>query len=86
MSLAWNVTSPQAVDTAIEHAINLGGTLLRPPQTVFWGGYNGYFADFDGHIDFDLRDDIRKLQLSYGMIPDGHPSRAFLDRLGLLVP
>jgi membrane-bound lytic murein transglycosylase B len=43
-------------------------------------------ADFDGHIDFDLRDDIRKLQLSYGMTPDGHPSRAFLDRLGLLVP
>jgi peptidoglycan lytic transglycosylase B len=43
-------------------------------------------ADFDGHLDFDLRDDIRKLQLSYGMIPDGHPSRAFLDRLGLLVP
>jgi lytic murein transglycosylase len=43
-------------------------------------------ADFDGHFDFDLRDDIRKLQLSYGMTPDGHPSRAFLDRLGLLVP
>jgi membrane-bound lytic murein transglycosylase B len=43
-------------------------------------------ADFDGHFDFDLRDDIRKLQLRYGMTPDGHPSRAFLDRLGLLVP
>ena len=43
-------------------------------------------TDFDGHFDFDLRDDIRKLQLSYGMTPDGHPSRAFLDRLGLLVP
>ncbi|HWX84502.1 MAG TPA: lytic murein transglycosylase [Xanthobacteraceae bacterium] len=43
-------------------------------------------ADFDGHFDFDLRDDIRKLQLSFGMTPDGHPSRAFLDRLGLHVP
>ena len=43
-------------------------------------------TDFDGHFDFDLRDDIRKLQRSYGMTPDGHPSRAFLDRLGLLVP
>lgn len=40
-------------------------------------------ADFDGHFDFDLRDDIRKLQQSYGMIPDGHPSRAFFQRLGL---
>jgi membrane-bound lytic murein transglycosylase B len=43
-------------------------------------------TDFDGHFDFDLRDDIRKLQRSFGMTPDGHPSRAFLDRLGLLVP
>src|SRR6202051_1620199 len=43
-------------------------------------------ADFDGHFDFDLRDDIRKLQVSHGMSPDGQPSRAFLDRLGLLVP
>jgi lytic murein transglycosylase len=43
-------------------------------------------ADFDGHFDFDLRDDIRKLQLSFGMTPDGHPSQAFLDRLGLRGP
>jgi len=43
-------------------------------------------TDFAGHFTFDLRDDIRKLQLSYGMTPDGHPSRAFLDRLGLHGP
>ena len=43
-------------------------------------------ADFDGHFDFDLRDDIRKMQLGFGMIPDGHPSRAFFDRLGLRAP
>ena len=43
-------------------------------------------ADFDGHFDFDLRDDIRKLQQSFGMTPDGHPSRAFLDRLGVRAP
>jgi membrane-bound lytic murein transglycosylase B len=43
-------------------------------------------ADFDGHFDFDLRDDIAKLQVSYGMIPDGHPSRAFFQRLGLSAP
>ena len=43
-------------------------------------------ADFDGHFDFDLRDDIRKVQQSFGMTPDGHPSRAFLDRLGLREP
>jgi membrane-bound lytic murein transglycosylase B len=43
-------------------------------------------ADFDGHFDFDLRDDIRKLQQNFGMTPDGHPSRAFFDRLGLHAP
>jgi membrane-bound lytic murein transglycosylase B len=43
-------------------------------------------ADFDGHFDFDLRDDIRKLQQGYGMIPDGHPSRALFQRLGLAAP
>jgi membrane-bound lytic murein transglycosylase B len=40
-------------------------------------------ADFDGHVDFDLRDAVRDLQQRFGMIPDGHPSRAFLDRLGV---
>ena len=40
-------------------------------------------ADFDGHFDFDLRDAIRDLQQRFGMIPDGHPSRAFLDRAGV---
>jgi len=40
-------------------------------------------ADFDGHFDFDLRDAIRDLQARFGMIPDGHPSRAFFDRAGV---
>ncbi len=26
-----------------------GGTLLKPAEDVFWGGYSGYFADPDGH-------------------------------------
>jgi peptidoglycan lytic transglycosylase B len=43
-------------------------------------------ADFDGHFDFDLRDDIRALQIKYGMVPDGHPSRGFFDRIGLFSP
>lgn len=40
-------------------------------------------ADFDGHLDFDLRDAVRDLQRKYGMIPDGHPGRDFLDRVGI---
>jgi membrane-bound lytic murein transglycosylase B len=40
-------------------------------------------ADFDGHFDFDLRDAVRDLQVRFGMVPDGHPSRAFLDHAGV---
>ncbi len=39
-------------------------------------------ADFDGHFDFELRDAVRDLQQRFGMIPDGHPSRDFLARVG----
>jgi hypothetical protein len=42
--------------------------------------------DHDGHLDFAMRDDIRTLQQSYGMVPDGYPSRAFLDRVGIHAP
>jgi lytic murein transglycosylase len=37
--------------------------------------------DFEGHIDFDLRDAIRVVQQKLGMLPDGHPTSALLDRL-----
>jgi lytic murein transglycosylase len=40
-------------------------------------------AEFEGHLDFDLRDAVRDLQQRYGMVPDGYPSHAFLDRAGV---
>lgn len=40
-------------------------------------------ADFEGHVDFDLRDNIRAEQKKLGMIPDGNPTAALLDRLGV---
>jgi membrane-bound lytic murein transglycosylase B len=40
-------------------------------------------GDFDGHLDFEMRDAIRELQTQFGMVPDGHPSRAFLERVGV---
>ena len=43
-------------------------------------------AEFNGHFDFDLRDNIRAMQIKFGMVPDGYPSRAFLDRIGLQAP
>jgi len=39
--------------------------------------------DFEGHIDFDLRDNIRAEQIKLGMLPDGNPTAAFLERLGV---
>ena len=49
MTLAMNVESRELVDACLEEALRAGGTLLRPAQDRFWGGYSGYFADPDGH-------------------------------------
>jgi len=39
--------------------------------------------EFEGHIDFDLRDNIRAEQKKLGMVPDGHPTTQLLDRIGV---
>jgi hypothetical protein len=38
--------------------------------------------DFDGRIDFELRDEIRLEQAKHKMIPDGHPTPALLQQIG----
>ena len=38
--------------------------------------------NFTGHMDFDLRDAIRREQARLGMLPDGHPSQEFLQKMG----
>lgn len=35
-----------------------------------------------GHLDFDLRDHIRVEQVKLGLLPDGHPSPEFLQKIG----
>ena len=42
--------------------------------------------DFEGHIDFDLRDNIRAEQAKLGMLPDGNPTAALLEKLGVRLP
>ena len=49
ITLARNLPSREAVDSAFTDAIAAGATALKPPQEVFWGGYSGYVADLDGH-------------------------------------
>jgi catechol 2,3-dioxygenase-like lactoylglutathione lyase family enzyme len=50
VSLAVNVGTPAEVDAALAVAEAAGGRITKPGQPVFWGGYNGYFADPDGHL------------------------------------
>ncbi len=39
--------------------------------------------NFTGHFDFDLRDAIREVQVKSGLVPDGHPTLALFDRIGV---
>jgi uncharacterized protein len=50
VALAWNCRSESEVDAAIELARSAGGSVPKPAQKTFWGGYAGYFADPDGHL------------------------------------
>src|SRR5688572_17045070 len=44
-SVSYNVPSKEAVEAMIAKAQQIGATILKAPQDVFWGGYHGYFAD-----------------------------------------
>lgn len=50
VTLAHNARSEAEVDAVLAEAVAAGGTLRKPGQRVFWGGYSGYFADPDGHL------------------------------------
>ncbi len=50
MTLAQNFATEAEVDLAFAAAIAAGGTALKAPEKVFWGGYSGYWADPDGHV------------------------------------
>lgn len=49
ITLAYNVDSREKVDEVIELVRRAGGTVVKEPQDVFWGGYHAYFADPDGY-------------------------------------
>ena len=50
ISLAINLPSETAVDLAFVAWAAAGGTVVKPPERVFWGGYSGYGTDPDGHL------------------------------------
>ena len=68
VALAWNCRSESEVDAAIARIRGADGSVPKPAQKTFWGGYAGYFADPDGHLwevafnpHFPLSDDGRLL-------------------------
>ena len=48
-ALAMNLNSRDEVDAFLAVAVAAGAQVTRPAQATDWGGYNGYFADPDGH-------------------------------------
>ncbi|MBW4579750.1 MAG: VOC family protein [Tildeniella nuda ZEHNDER 1965/U140] len=50
ITLSYNTKSREEVDTVLQLIEQLGETIVKPAQDVFWGGYSGYFADPDGHL------------------------------------
>jgi hypothetical protein len=44
------VGSEQRVDEVLAEAAQAGGKIVKPAQRTKWGGYNGYFADPEGHL------------------------------------
>jgi uncharacterized protein len=49
-TLAQFVASKELVERTLEQAVAAGAKLVKPAQTVFWGGYSGYFSDPDGFL------------------------------------
>ena len=50
ITLAHNAKSAAEVDAVLEKARQAGAEIVKEAQTVFWGGYSGYFADPDGYL------------------------------------
>jgi uncharacterized protein len=50
ITLAYNTRSREEVDSVLEKVKGIGAKVVKPASEVFWGGYNGYFADPDGYL------------------------------------
>jgi uncharacterized protein len=49
-AIAMNLDTPAQVDEALSTAAAAGGKVVVAGRKTVWGGYQGYFADPDGHI------------------------------------
>lgn len=49
ITLAYNGKSKEEVDHVFALAKKAGASIVKEPETVFWGGYSGYFQDPNGY-------------------------------------
>ena len=49
-ALAYNTRSDAEVGEVLAAAQKAGGTIIKPAQRAFWGGWYGYFADSEGNL------------------------------------
>lgn len=49
-SIGYFVNSEKEVDDVMAQAEKAGANITKPAGKAFWGGYNGYFQDLDGHL------------------------------------
>ncbi|SKC89468.1 hypothetical protein SAMN02194393_05042 [Maledivibacter halophilus] len=49
ITLACNMKSKEEVDLLMSHVQEVGGFIIKDPQSTEWGGYGGYFQDPDGY-------------------------------------
>ncbi|QCR34078.1 VOC family protein [Lysinibacillus sp. SGAir0095] len=49
ITLAYNGKSKEEVDDVFSLAEKAGAKIVKQPETVFWGGYSGYFQDPNGY-------------------------------------
>lgn len=50
LTISHNTKSEKEVEEILETVAKNGGTIVKPAQKVYWGGYSGYFKDLDGHL------------------------------------
>lgn len=50
ITLSYNAYSESEVNEVLSKVKQLGATIIKPAQKVYWGGYSGYFEDPDGHL------------------------------------
>lgn len=50
LTISYNAQSEDEVNEIMHRIASLGGTVVKPAQKVYWGGYSGYFKDPDGYL------------------------------------